>query len=407
MLSKIFGSVAGTAILAYGALQLWASHQSPKLLSSSMACRLWLCPDEFSYAYEADLQQQSESGNTEYPLREFERQVALDPASAYAWADLGESEVNAKRPDLARYCFKQALSLGPKSPVVLTRAGNLCFRLGDNATAMRYFRQVLDNPELRDYFAPVFLTYSRMGLPIERILRDGVPKKPFAARSFLEFIEASGDVPDAEKTWDWFAANSLADGKTASQYISFLLQNKAFEHAAEAWEQFNSRLVPGFRKTNWVYDGSFEQEPSDSPLDWHVASVDDVRAARSREYAFEGNFSLRLEFAGEENVDFHSVYQEAVIGPGKWRFSAHVKTSGITTNEGVALRIFDTASPGLDVRTAALNGTNDWTQIQKEFDAGPQTRLVRVEVMRQPSQRFDNKIAGTAWIDSVDLSPIR
>ena len=34
------------------------------------------------------------------------------------------------------------------------------------------------------------------------------------------------------------------------------------------------------------------------------------------------------------------------------------------------------------------------------------SRLLQVQVMRQPSMKFDNKSAGTAWIDELRLEPI-
>jgi hypothetical protein len=35
-----------------------------------------------------------------------------------------------------------------------------------------------------------------------------------------------------------------------------------------------------------------------------------------------------------------------------------------------------------------------------------ETRLLAIEVSRQPSMKFDNQIRGTVWIDSVKLSPL-
>jgi hypothetical protein len=49
-------------------------------------------------------------------------------------------------------------------------------------------------------------------------------------------------------------------------------------------------------------------------------------------------------------------------------------------------------------------GTIDWTSVQVAFTVSPDTNLVRVELFREPSWMFDNKIAGTAWIDTVELA---
>jgi hypothetical protein len=61
----------------------------------------------------------------------------------------------------------------------------------------------------------------------------------------------------------------------------------------------------------------------------------------------------------------------------------------------------------LDARTDAKTGTLPWTQVDHAFAIGPETKLVRIEIMRGTSRKIDSKIAGKAWIDSVDLSPIQ
>ncbi len=76
-----------------------------------------------------------------------------------------------------------------------------------------------------------------------------------------------------------------------------------------------------------------------------------------------GVWSLQLVFGGQSNVDYRQVFQEAVVTPGKWQLQGFVRTSGITTDQGIYLRIYDAAQPQrLDIRTDALtermNGQN-------------------------------------------------
>ena len=47
-----------------------------------------------------------------------------------------------------------------------------------------------------------------------------------------------------------------------------------------------------------------------------------------------------------------------------------------------------------------------WTRQEATFTVPPATGLLRVELRRQPSQKFDNKIQGTVWVDSVKLYTI-
>src|SRR2546427_13044195 len=98
----------------------------------------------------------------------------------------------------------------------------------------------------------------------------------------------------------------------------------------------------------------------------------------------------------------------AVVKPGSYLFRAQVRTEGITTDQGVGFRISDAESSArLDIKTENLVGTSDWKKVEARFLVPPQTRLIRLQVIRQPSWKFDNKISGTTWIDEASLVRLR
>jgi hypothetical protein len=61
---------------------------------------------------------------------------------------------------------------------------------------------------------------------------------------------------------------------------------------------------------------------------------------------------------------------------------------------------------GLDEVFGQFTGSNPWSSVDHDLVVAPNTRLLRVEVIRQPSMKFDNKVEGTAWIDDLKLEPI-
>jgi hypothetical protein len=72
----------------------------------------------------------------------------------------------------------------------------------------------------------------------------------------------------------------------------------------------------------------------------------------------------------------------------------------------VRFEIVDPKDPRrLDVLTANETGTNPWKLEQLDFTTGPNTHLIAIRVVRRPSERLDNKIRGTVWIDDVSLAP--
>jgi hypothetical protein len=121
----------------------------------------------------------------------------------------------------------------------------------------------------------------------------------------------------------------------------------------------------------------------------------------------DGQWSVKLAFDGKSNSDYHGVYQDAAVSPGRWSVRGFLKLDNITTDQGIALRVYDLGDPGrLDVRTEARTGTSEWTEVDREFVVDPATKLARVEIMRGSSSKTNNKIAGRAWVDSLYLTPV-
>jgi hypothetical protein len=96
-------------------------------------------------------------------------------------------------------------------------------------------------------------------------------------------------------------------------------------------------------------------------------------------------------------VDFHHVWQNVWLIPGRYRLSAWIRTDGLTTDEGVGVRVGS-------AHTTALAGNNGWTEVAVELTV-PAARMARVEVFREPSMKFESRPRGSVWIDDVGLRP--
>jgi hypothetical protein len=95
------------------------------------------------------------------------------------------------------------------------------------------------------------------------------------------------------------------------------------------------------------------------------------------------------------------------VRPGTYRFHAFIRTEALTTDQGIRFRISDAEVPArLDEVFGQFTGSNAWSSVDHDLVVAPKTRLLRIEVIRQPSMKFDNKVAGTAWMDDLKLEPI-
>ena len=71
---------------------------------------------------------------------------------------------------------------------------------------------------------------------------------------------------------------------------------------------------------------------------------------------------------------------------------------------GFALRICDALNEArFDTRTADVVGTVEWTTLRLEVTIAHPARLMAIEIVRDPSEKFDSAISGTAWVDDVKI----
>lgn len=183
-------------------------------------------------------------------------------------------------------------------------------------------------------------------------------------------------------------------------YIDILIQNKFFELAYYTWLQF---LAPEeLSKAGFLFNGSYEFEPSGLPFDWTLSSGSGVTLERAPKPGQSDQRALYIEF-GQGRVDFKPVTQVVMLGPGSYRLT------GAYSGELVGPR-------GLRWRVACLGGkalaesdmisgiAKEWTSFDVEFSVPQQEcraqRLSLVLDARMASERF---VSGYIWYDDLAI----
>lgn len=317
-----------------------------------------------------------------------------DAASPYRWARNGEALQEAGDIEGARRCFRRALELAPRLPQIWMRAANFYLFLDEPAEMARCGARVLKM--VPDYDEIIFSYFDRLALDTGLVLSRLEDSR--AGQSYLRHLVATRNLSAARPAWAWLAERGWADDRIASDYVDFLLREGEPRPAVAAWAAYLGSRAKGYPASEALFNGSFYNEPSGCAFDWRITPVEGVEAVREAG-------ALRLRFLGSANVAYDHAVQAAYVSPGVYRLSASVRTENLTTNEGIALRVYDAESPGrLDARTGALLGTNDWTQVTQKVVVPPGTRLLMVRIVRNASLKFDNQIGGTAWISGVSLA---
>ena len=339
----------------------------------------------------------------------YESAKRLSPYDAHFWSDLGSAYDWAGRTNDALSAFKRALRLFPNSPEINWRFANFAFRTHRIPEALDALQVVLigNSPAHRDVFR-LAVSATRDNRAILQML----PPQASVFFDYLNFEMEAGNVTTAEQVWLRLLQLKLPfDLHQAFPYLDALIQHREPGRLVAAWsalaERFPAQIGPLVNNSNLVANGGFEHDILGGGFDWRIVPVDGAVVSMDFQDAFEGTRALRIEFNGKRNLDYGHVLQYVAVQPNtQYRFSGTLQMKGISTDSGPRFQVFDAFDMGkLFVSTENTVGTSGWSSQHLEFKTKADTRLLIVRVARPPSQKLDNQISGTVWVDRVSLTP--
>jgi hypothetical protein len=355
-------------LLLSAGLSLWSDFAPPP--ADSWLCRSGFCrDDQIARSLPPD----------SVPLAE--ALLHVDPANPYRWCDYAAALAATNRLAEARKAFSRAVDLGPDLAPVLMRAANFHFGQGDTAAGGRVASRILT---LTPTFDGILFSY------FTAFKTTAVPAEPRAARAWLAWQMPRASEADLLATWRWMMNTRLADEATAGALAWAFWNRHAWSTAAEVWSSWLAHPPP------LLSNPRFETEPRPTPFDWTLVAHPAVALTRDH--------GLIIQFSGTENVSFSHVRQMAALPPGQYTLIADLSADDITTNEGPYIHVFDVEVPShLDLATDKFRGTLPRQAVELHFAVTGQTRGVAVQVERRPSEKFDNKIAGSLHLYAVSL----
>jgi hypothetical protein len=198
--------------------------------------------------------------------------------------------------------------------------------------------------------------------------------------------------------------------KKAYAFLELLVSQNRFDEAGTVWKQAlaaDGAAGPAAPAGSLVHDGGFESELSNGGFGWRQQNVAGADFDFDTEVKHSGMRAARVMFDRTQNLSYGNLYQWVLVQPNtRYRFRGFLRADHISTDSGVRFEIVDPRRQGdLDVLTVNETGTIPWTMEETEFKTGPQTHLIGVVLRRAASNRFDNKISGTVWLDDVSVVP--
>jgi hypothetical protein len=190
-----------------------------------------------------------------------------------------------------------------------------------------------------------------------------------------------------------------------------LLLNGEPVEARRVWEQgiATMTLPPLLRPPgSVVWDPSFESGINAQSFAWHFEPLSQsVRISLDSTEKLSGNQSLRFSFDGRHNPNLEAACTLAIVEPGTtYHFTAWIKTTALTTDQGIGFRLRPQGTGSVPaLTTAEVHGTQPWTFVDQSLTAAPGIQRVQICIKRDPGDDPDVHITGNAWVDDVNLVP--
>jgi tetratricopeptide (TPR) repeat protein len=357
------------------------------------------------------LTENSLSSNPREVIGLLEEAARLGPRRADTWASLGGGLESVGKVSNAVGAYERALEFFPKSPEINWEFANLLIRAGEESKALAPLRQaILGDPSLR---TGAFDLVWRAGIPPDQILGI-IPVRQEILSAYLDYLVQTHRLDAAASVWGRLLASPESfDLDAAFRYFDALFHDHRVDSLATVWagllrhEPARIHWQPG--NANLITNGGFEDPPVNGGFDWRTPGIEGADIRIDESVVHSGTRSLLLHFEGTRNLDFGHVAQYVSVNPDtSYRFLAYARAEGITTNSGPRIAIYDAFDrKALSLETENLLGSTDWREQQLAFHTGPQTNLIVVQVVRPPSRKIDNRIAGTLWLDDFSLTVVR
>ena len=349
-------------------------------------------------------------GNLSRASDHLKRAAALDPWSDANWMDLANIDEALGNTKAATADYRQAEWAYPASPQVSWQFGSFLLRQKDFLGASVYLRRAL--AEGSELTLPILALCTRTGQPVSSVFRDILPAQNEYYLIALNYFISQNNADAALESWHRLLTLETPLPMSASfPLLDEMIHTGRIRQALRVWQQALCKSnwpVDSAQNASLVFNGGFERNILDGGFDWRVVPTPGVTFERDPSVAHAGKQAMRMTFDGSSNLDFQNFYELVPIEPGRqYHFSAYLRTRAITTDSGMGFVVFDPLHDSApQSSTSTLIGTHPWTLLEADLSTAPGTNLIEIALRRKPSEKFDNKISGTVWVDDVTLVPV-
>ena len=360
------------------------------LKSLTRAEALWPGNPEFHYRIGILNFNLADHQDTGEALKQARQATALGPLWVRYWGQLAWACEAAGDSQCADHAIERIRSLAPMDPEAVSLTANYYLLSNRPSLALEQFRHLLRIAP--SYEQDVFRICVSAGYSLGQLEQTFIDAGPQVVMAYVSYLAGQGRMDLAHQVWTNLVQqagnrNFSLTLAVVAPYVDRLLQlGNGVELETVRLDLEKLKLVTNQSgaESNLVFNGDFEQQPSNDGFDWRKSDAPHPRVDFAAGNPHSGNHSMGVDFTVGRNETYLLAYQWLSLQPNShYILSAYVRSDSITSDSGPKLEIYDPmCRTCLDATSETTVGTTPWHEIHLEFSTGPTTRLGRLEVVR-------------------------
>ncbi|MBI5633886.1 MAG: tetratricopeptide repeat protein [Nitrospirae bacterium] len=346
-----------------------------------------------------------DSPDMQKAIQAYQEALRRNPLQPGVWIDLSKAFQLNNQLSEAEHALERAVKLNPHNPSLLWEAGTLYLMNNMTEKAVASLRQyLLLEPAMQSM---VYDLCWKLKLENSFIMQNIVPQTYTYQSGYLSYLIAAKKAAETADVWKTLDRNSI-EKKDFIAYTNFLIEQGLYSEAEAVWNEVTARIegMHGRDAASLLWNHGFESEPLNGGFDWRITEGQGVNVFIDDTIKMTGTRSLGIVFDGRNNPDITAAQQVVPVTPGmRYVLRTYIKADGITTKNGVLIQVQGLKCTGLDMKTDSIAGSGYWKEVNIDFEVPASCSAAVVKIRRERSQKLDNKIEGTAWIDGIILKP--
>ena len=335
--------------------------------------------------------------------RKYQHRRPLDP-QGWLWAS--EFYQRNDENEMAAENLVTAHLLSRTNSPLLMKVFNRYLALGLNKQAMPVARDlVFADP---GKFRKIFYLLTRLNADYATVVREVIPNSVPTHRTFEADIYYSWALTDAVRAenqglakavWAAVPSELKLNADFGLSYLKFLVSLQNRQEASAVWQDLTGSPL----SVNQITQSGFETPLNDVSPCWESRKSSGASAALD-DNAFEGQYSLMVEFNGEENINYSHLSCLVLVEPGKsYRMTGMWSGKGISTLSGPFIDVYAPGIKRFYKRSESMLGTWPWRGLELDFTVPADAEIIALRIRRQKTDLLDSKISGRVWFDSLKL----